>query len=412
MRAVLRLGGFILILIVFSSCRQESSSKHAATFQLRVMTFNVEDIRQPDLENPDHPRLKKIAEIIARLRPDIIFINEIAYDQPGAPGFRDGQAPGQNARRLVQNFLAPLGSRDSLLADYQAYMAPSNTGISSGFDLNNDGRTVTTFPPPPPSGPDGSPGPQTTEGRRYGNDCWGFGAFPGQYAMALLINKKFTLLADQIRTFQLLPWSAMPEALLPVDPQTGQPWYNAQEWEVMRLSSKSHWDVPVQLPNGAVLHLLCSHPTPPAFDGPEMRNKLRNHDEIRFWADYLNRSSYIVDDRGAAGGLAEGALFLIMGDQNADPDEGNSYQNPIQSFLLSHPGIRGDFVPRANIPIANLDDDDTAQWGLRVDYLLPSQGLQIVDGGIYRSETAGAAATFPSDHFPVWLDLRAPAPNR
>ena len=29
-------------------------------------------------------------------------------------------------------------------------------------------------------------------------------------------------------------------------------------------------------------------PTPPAFDGEEDRNGRRNHDEIRFWVDYVS----------------------------------------------------------------------------------------------------------------------------
>ncbi len=41
--------------------------------------------------------------------------------------------------------------------------------------------------------------------------------------------------------------------------------------EAARLSSKSHWDVPINV-NGRVLHVLASHPTPPVFDGPEDRN--------------------------------------------------------------------------------------------------------------------------------------------
>ena len=53
------------------------------------------------------------------------------------------------------------------------------------------------------------------------------------------------------------------------------------------------------------LHVLASHPTPPTFDGPEDRNGRRNHDEIRFWADYISpgQSGYIVDDEGRSGGI-------------------------------------------------------------------------------------------------------------
>jgi hypothetical protein len=65
--------------------------------------------------------------------------------------------------------------------------------------------------------------------------------------------------------------------------------------QVLRLSSKSLWDVPVNIPlaPGAskVVHMLLHHPTPPAFDGPEGRNLLRNHDEIRMAADYVGCAS-------------------------------------------------------------------------------------------------------------------------
>ena len=56
------------------------------------------------------------------------------------------------------------------------------------------------------------------------------------------------------------------------------------------------------------MHFLVSHPTPPVFDGPEDRNGRRNHDEIRFWADYISpgQGGYIYDDEGVRGGLKPG----------------------------------------------------------------------------------------------------------
>ena len=60
---------------------------------------------------------------------------------------------------------------------------------------------------------------------------------------------------------------------------------------MFRLSSKSHWDVPIRIGRETV-HFLVSHPTPPVFDGPEDRNGTRNHDEIRFWADYVGPTSH------------------------------------------------------------------------------------------------------------------------
>src|SRR5690625_1017988 len=91
----------------------------------------------------------------------------------------------------------------------------------------------------------------------------------------------------------------MPSILLPTD------FYGPEISSQLRLSSKSHWDVPVRI-GSTTIHLLAAHPTPPNFDGPEKRNQRRNHDEIRLWADYLRpgrTSEWIVDDDGVGGGL-------------------------------------------------------------------------------------------------------------
>ena len=406
-----------------SACAQATTPAPA---MLRVATFNVEDVRTADLLTSDNPRLKQLAEVLQRIKPNIVLLNEIAYDMPGGPDVADDQTPGQNATRFVKNYLAVSQAPGLEPLHMRAFMAPTNTGIPSGFDLNHDGKIVSTFPPDPGSS-------QTKAGRAYGGDCWGFGTFPGQYGMALLIDEQLEFDPNAVRTFRLLPWDYMPGAFLPTDPKTGEPWYDKETLTYFRLSSKNHWDVPVTLPNGRVLHLLCSHPTPPAFDGPEMRNKKRNHDEIRFWADYLDNAAYIVDDTNTPGGIARGSAFVILGDLNADPDEGSSYKNPIQ-LLLAHPLIaRPDdgpsdnapdqdsphaqddadtsWIPMSDIPVHGLDPDDTAHFGLRVDYVLPWRNIEIVQSGIWREQPTGTQATrFPSDHFPVWADLRIPPP--
>ena len=150
---------------------------------------------------------------------------------------------------------------------YQTVMLPVNTERPSGFDLNNDGQIVSTVPDIPGSPDDGSVAPQTDAGRAYGNDAWGFGTFPGQYGMALFVRDDLAVLRDSIRTFRLLRWHETPNASVALDATSFEPWYAPDEWAEMRLSSKSHWDVPVQRTNGAVLHVLASHPTPPSFDG-------------------------------------------------------------------------------------------------------------------------------------------------
>jgi hypothetical protein len=203
----------------------------------------------------------------------------------------------------------------------------------------------------------------------------------------------------------------MPDAAVPVDSVTGEPYYTDAEWETLRLSSKSHWDIPIRLPDGRVVHVLASHPTPPTFDGAADRNGRRNHDEIRLWADYIRGADYIVDDSSRAGALPEGASFVIMGDQNADPDEGDSYGTPIAD-LIALDRVQ-DPVPTAEDRVGSafpeLDPDDTARWGLRADYVLPSANLTVVDSGVWRPSAQEEAASdlAVSDHFPVWVDVRA-----
>jgi hypothetical protein len=393
---------YLFALGVLCSCAAAGQPERGAV-ALRVATFNLGDVGTAELVRGDVPRLRRLAEVIQRIRPNVVLLNEIAYDVAGGPGVPAGEAPGQNAGRFIENYLAVPQAAGLKPLRYTAFMAATNTGMPSGFDLDRSGAVVTEYPPPAEGG-------ASAAARAYGGDCWGFGTYPGQYGMALLVDSRLKLHTEQVRTFRLLPWDYVPGAFLPKQPETGEPWFSEEQLEVVRLSSKSHWDVPVELPNGVVVHLLCSHPTPPAFDGPEMRNKRRNFDEIRFWADYIAGEPYLVDDANRPGGLPPGEPFIILGDLNADPDEGDSFKDPI-GLLLSDRRIDGACVPVSDIAVENLDADDTASFGLRVDYVLPSRGIEVTACGVWRQVPTGTPGTdFPSDHFPVWADIRVPPP--
>jgi len=382
-----------------------SADKPAFTL-VRVATFNLEDVRTDDLKNPNQPRLKKLAEIIQRIKPNIIFLNEIAYDTPGAPGFADGDTPGSNGQRFADTFLAVAQAPGLEPLKFKAFQRGVNTGVVSGFDLDKNGTTPKVVPIVPSADADGKPGKQTPEGREYGNDCWGFGMFPGQYGMALLVDERLTIDGENARTFQLYPWDYMPGKMMPTNAD-GTPWYPSEVASVFRLSSKSHWDVPVKLPDGRVLHVLCSHPTPPVFDGAEKRNARRNHDEVTFWIDYIQNSPTIVDDKNVAGGLTREQMFVIVGDLNADPKRGSSFKQPARK-LLGSGAVNSEFVPKSDVVVAGLEPTDTAMFKLRVDYVIPSKFIEVADGGVWRQPPDGTSE-FPSDHFPVWMDLKVPA---
>ncbi len=375
----------------------------------RIATFNAslnrgaEGQLVTDLSTPDNAQARTVAEIVQRVAPDILLINEFDYD-----------AGGTAAALFQQNYLGVGQNGARPLAYDHVFVAPSNTGLPSGFDLDNDGTV-------------GGP-----------NDALGFGLFPGQFGMALF--SRYPILTDQVRTFQTFLWQDMPGALLPDDPATPAPndWYSPEELDVLRLSSKSHWDIPI-LVDGEVVHVLAAHPTPPVFDGPEDRNGLRNHDEIRFFSDYVTpgQGGYIYDDQGRPGGLDAGARFVILGDMNADPFDGDSVDGAIRQ-LLDNPRIDDTMPPasaggpeqaalqgganathQGNPAFDTADFADTTPGNLRVDYVLPSaQGLDPQGGGVFWPTSTdphfGLVGTFDpnlpggfpsSDHRLVWADL-------
>jgi hypothetical protein len=377
---------------------------HKGKNAVRFATFNASLNRNSagqlvaDLSTPDNAQAKTIAEIVQRARPEVLLINEFDFDAGGT------------ALRLFQDNYLSIGQNGARPIHYRyRYTAPSNTGIPSGFDFNNDGIV---------GGPD---------------DAYGFGFFPGQFGMA--VYSKHPILWWKIRTFQHFLWKDMPGALLPDDPATSAPadWYSDEELAVFRLSSKSHWDIPIEIGH-EVVHFLVSHPTPPVFDGPEDRNGTRNFDEIRLWADYITpgrTSRYIYDDEGRKGGLKPGSRFVIAGDQNSDPLDGDSIPGAIQQFL-NHPLVNTTRTPtsegaveasalQAGANLTHLSDPkfdtadfaDSAPGNLRADYVLPRKGMRIVDSAVFwplmSDPLFRLTGVFPfpsSDHRLVWVDVQ------
>ncbi|MEZ6040318.1 MAG: endonuclease/exonuclease/phosphatase family protein [Planctomycetaceae bacterium] len=389
------LGCVVLHAYLLLTCSLANASEN-----VRVATFNCSMNRNEagqllsDLQNGSNRQLQKVASVIRRVRPDVVLLNEFDFDAA------------MDAIRLFQtHYLDVQPSEDVgfLRGDPLRYphvlSLPVNTGVPSGRDFDHDGKT---------DGP---------------ADAIGFGRFPGQYGMVIL--SKFPIDRTGIRTFKDLKWNAMPEAVLPIDPATSRPWYSVEDLQHLSLSSKSHWDVPISFP-GRTIHVLASHPTPPAFDGPEDRNGRRNHDEIRLWADYVSDKDWIVDDAGLSGGLSNDAPFIILGDLNADPVDGDTHNHAID-LLLKHSRVQPEPTPTSSGAIYAAENQgernrshrgphahDTADFGdrsvgnLRVDYVLPSRDLRIVASGVFwpRPDEPDFDLIDCSDHRLVWIDLQ------
>lgn len=388
--------------LALSLSASPANATEDATHSLKIATFNASLNRDSagellqDLATPGNQQANNAAETIQRVNPDIILINEFDYD-----------ADHRAVNLFRENYLE-VSINGSIPVQYPyAWTGPVNTGVSSGYDLNHNGKT---------DDPD---------------DGWGYGKFPGQYG--LVVYSKYPIKTEQVRTFQHFLWKDMPHALLPEN-EDGTSWYSDEVLSKFPLSSKTHADIPVDV-DGTTIHVLADHPTPPIDGkGPERRNSRRNFDEIRMWADYVSgKADYLYDDKGVHGGLDLDANFVILGDHNSDPYDGNSWQGAIAQ-LLNNPRIvdtqptsdggATESALQAGVNISHRSDPkyDTADFNdnghpgnLRVDYVLPNAGTTVEEAHVFWPKRDDALFRltglypFPtSDHRLVWAQLRFP----
>jgi len=357
---------------------------------LRVATYNPELTRDGagvllhDLQEGG-PQVSAVVAVIQAVRPDVLLLARFDHDLRA---------------RALDALRARLRAGPDGIDYGHAFHAPVNAGEPSGLDLDGDGLLM---------GPD---------------DAHGWGRFPGHGGMALL--SRYPIDTDAARTFRTLRWQALPGARLPQGTD-GAPWPDAARSAALRLSSRAHWQVPVALPGGGRLHVLAAGPTPPLFDGPEGRNRLRNHDEVAFWVAYLDGAE-MPDDRGRTAGPPDAAV-IVLGDLNIDPGDGAGDPAALRR-LLAHPRLQ-DPEPRSgggaqaarnqggvNGTHAGDPGLDTADWrdesgpgNLRVDYVLPDARLRVAGAGVFWPEPGAplaAEAAAASAHRLVWVDVDLP----
>ncbi|QUJ69132.1 endonuclease/exonuclease/phosphatase family protein [Photobacterium sp. GJ3] len=344
------------------------------------------------LAEPGHLRFSRIAAMIQRIQPDVLLLCE--FDHPGEGG-DDGSLDD-----FCRYYLAE-PQHGQVAIDYPyRYCPPSNTGLPSPVDLDGDGKL--TLP----------------------QDAQGFGFHHGHFGFVVL--SRYPLIESNIRSWQQFLWQEMPEHLMPED------YYSPEAAQAIRLSSKNHVLIPVQV-GPQRFNLLCAHPTPPVFDGPERRNARRNHDELRLLTDIIGNEAYLIDDQGRAGGILPDEAFVLMGDLNADMHDGEGMVLALRHLLYHHRIHRvvseGKLTPKSLggrfFRPWKLRRGRSAEWthlgGLRLDYVLPSSDFDIMNSGVFwpdkkdplrrlvAGEDGRERAEISSDHRLVWVDVRLPA---
>ncbi len=339
---------------------------------MRVATFNTELSRKSpgillkDILSGRAPQVIAVTHTIRQIDPDILLLQGVDYDLDNA---------------AVQALASALRGQ-GIVYPYVFSNQP-NTGMRTGFDLNADGKSY---------------GPE---------DAQGFGWFPGQGGMALF--SKFPLKGEKIQDHSTYLWKDLPGRVLPT--ADGTLFGGAAVFNIQRLNSVASWQIPIDVGSNT-LTILATHAAPPVFDGPEDRNGLRNRDQLRFWR--------LLIDGEIPDLQAPEPPFILMGDLNMDPDDGQGHKDAVRA-LLSHPALQ-DTAPQSPGAVMAQDPDhrgnpglDTVDWpegapgNLRVDYVLPSSGLNVEHSGVFWPENA--AETFvgrASRHRLVWVDIALP----
>lgn len=334
----------------------------AAQDMLRIATWNAELSRKGlgvlirDIISGEDAQIVAAVSHISQVAPDILVLTGIDTDFDG---------------HTAQAFADALATAGAVYP--YVFSRISNAGRATGRDLDKDGRLG------------------------QARDAQSYGEFHGQGGLAVLSRKPIEI--GDIQDFSTLLWRDLPDARMP------NGYYDAQDLDVLRLSSSSHWDVPIQW-GATTLHLLAFYATTPVFDGDEDRNGWRNADEIALWRHYLD---------GRLDVPAPDAPFVVIGDANLDPHDGDGHVDEMQKLLadprLQDPKPRSEHAQNiANEAQAGDAAQDTADWddptpgNLRVDYVLPSAELTVINTGVAWSTALGNDRVL-FRHGLVWVDI-------
>ena len=360
----------------------------------RYAAFNVVNLGTEQVQTAGNDQAEAAARVVQEVDPDVLVVNELANNIQEETVDDSVPTDRTNIQAFVDNYLS-VPQREGLDGiEYDHTLQPeSNTGLlpEEDYDFNKDGEA----------------------GARPG-DAFGFGFYPGQYAFG--IASKIPFDEDAIRSFQEFLWADMPNNLIPlagddgVDTSDGNIYLTEEELDAFRLPSKTHIDVPFDV-DGDTVHGLFSHPTPAVFDGDNNFNGRWNHDENRFWADYVAGADYIYDDGGTGGGLDDDASYVLLGDMNAGP--GDEPLDPAGKFFIENDDFNSRSRPTSPGGAQRGNPYATAEFGggSTVDWVLPSPDLSLRSSSVvWPSSNANKRGlsddvSEASDHRLVWADV-------
>lgn len=373
---------------------------------MRIATFNVGDLRTTDLRDANNLRAGKLAEVIQGVDADVLVLTNINRDLRGVSGTSEFDPEGVNAERLEETFIAvPQGPGEPIA--YQTYMPTVNSGRLSRRDLDQNGQRVTRYLTPAGSKDDGSPPEPDPRATSYALDAWGFGEFPGQRGMALLVREGWAFNPADVRTFTDFRWASVPSASRPRARAGTGDYYDFADWQEIPLFQSTMFLAPITPPSGKRFWVAALYAGPTTGDLADNRSYFRRLDEVRALGDLVDGAAYLQDD--SFNPVPPEVLkepVVVLADLGIDPTEPPVETNPA-ARLLAHERFDASPAPVADVARPTLGPADSARDGGRRDFVLIDNRLRVEDAGVYRTLPSDTVA-FPSDRFPVWVEVRVP----
>ena len=389
---------------MFVAARSSRQRVAADEATIRVATYNTSLFRDTDgqlvrdLEGGNNEQARKIAEVIQRVRPDILLVNEFDYDDAG------------RAAELFRTKYLAVGQNGCEPIKFDHYFTgPVNTGVPSGRDLNHNGKL-------------GDP-----------DDAIGFGRHEGQYGMLVL--SKFPIDREHVRSFQKFLWRDMPEAdaarsirrrtsrftTTTISPSCGsrrkafgtcrskcRPAADGRAVHaapaVLASRRRPSSTAPRTATAAAITTKSASSPITSIATKGELPGRRRGQarrprrrrtvrDRRRSQLRSGRRRKHARHDGPAA--RAPARQRIVHAHERRRPAHG------ARSFPINSSNNHGD--------PAHVTSNFTQEGHgcLRIDYALPSRGLEVVKGGIFWPAPGepGADAITATDHRSVWIDV-------
>lgn len=347
--------------------------------KVRVAQYNIVDLGTDKLSDPNNEQVKAALEVVNRISPDFLAVHEIQYDLSenvdAKPGdFDNGALNGERLAALLNQNNSGKPYRYSLLTlgNWGFYWPGYIPGVHWAFFASN-----------------GDP------------------ARPGGLNSALI--SRYPILEDKVRVIADFAWRDLPDNVLAdLKADTGD-----EVPEGFPLFNKALIVAPVDV-GGTLIYAILLHTTSPI--GFRI-NKYRNRDQIKGLALFLEGKLPGVEP------LPENARFVVLGDLNCDPEDGDGLPDTAALFL-NHPLIAA-FNPsgagtvgtnpaqntHSSACMAPDGPDPETKKQLRLDYVLPSLTIGTpLDGAVFFPDFRTAAddwklACMASDHMLVWADL-------